>query len=376
MDCNRPPGFDKLTTLGGDSDANGTPSDLRLHHQMPTYMPSRNILGARILVSGDNEQCATAGGVVRWRGKYFVITVAHIFSSPNTQLFPDAETSSEFEYNIDAFSDTEDIDDATIEQMSKASMTTDNSDSDDSNISGGLGSQSSLQEVKGAAESNRTLPSRRDVCQQPKMSMNIEDSLPLDPAKVRSNASLFNLPEEANATDSSPFAFRLPKPATRISVILQSNNGISEQLCIGDTLILSTNGPCPVLDYALLEISRSQLDKFSEDTLIKLSAQVKKVPRASKVVAVTASGGIMPGQLLATPSFMRPPHSQSCQKLWTVKLQGALAKGDCGSWILDAVTGDIYGHIIAGSPGAGFAYIIPMLRSSTICNIVLGANGN
>jgi hypothetical protein len=36
-----------------------------------------------------------------------------------------------------------------------------------------------------------------------------------------------------------------------------------------------------------------------------------------------------------------------------------LVNGDCGSWVFDLMTGDIYGHIVSGFPGTGTAYIVP-----------------
>jgi hypothetical protein len=36
-----------------------------------------------------------------------------------------------------------------------------------------------------------------------------------------------------------------------------------------------------------------------------------------------------------------------------------LVDGDCGSWVFDLKTGDIYGHIVSGFPGTGTAYIVP-----------------
>lgn len=35
--------------------------------------------------------------------------------------------------------------------------------------------------------------------------------------------------------------------------------------------------------------------------------------------------------------------------------------GDCGSWVVDNETGDLYGHIVAGSPESSVAFIIPAL---------------
>jgi hypothetical protein len=39
------------------------------------------------------------------------------------------------------------------------------------------------------------------------------------------------------------------------------------------------------------------------------------------------------------------------------------AKGDSGSWVFDAVSGDLYGHIVAGIPECRIAYIIPAFKA-------------
>jgi hypothetical protein len=37
-------------------------------------------------------------------------------------------------------------------------------------------------------------------------------------------------------------------------------------------------------------------------------------------------------------------------------------QGDCGAWVVEASTGDIFGHIVAGRPGSHQAYIIPAYK--------------
>lgn len=36
--------------------------------------------------------------------------------------------------------------------------------------------------------------------------------------------------------------------------------------------------------------------------------------------------------------------------------------GDCGSWVIDATTGGIYGHIVGGDPMLDLAFIIPAYK--------------
>jgi hypothetical protein len=59
---------------------------------------------------------------------------------------------------------------------------------------------------------------------------------------------------------------------------------------------------------------------------------------------------------------MSCPGTKGIQDVWTVRFDGPLAKGDCGSLVIDANNGQIYGHIIAGSPQSGVAYIIPAFQ--------------
>ncbi|KAF2804179.1 uncharacterized protein BDZ99DRAFT_348118, partial [Mytilinidion resinicola] len=75
--------------------------------------------------------------------------------------------------------------------------------------------------------------------------------------------------------------------------------------------------------------------------------------------AATGSKGLIAGRMSGTPSFMRLPGSTLCQEVYTIHLAGPVANGDCGSWVMNADSGDLYGHIVAGSPESGVAYIIP-----------------
>ena len=47
--------------------------------------------------------------------------------------------------------------------------------------------------------------------------------------------------------------------------------------------------------------------------------------------------------------------------------------GDCGSLVVNATTGDIYGHIVSGEPMSGLAYIIPAYKVFNDINIKFGA---
>ena len=78
------------------------------------------------------------------------------------------------------------------------------------------------------------------------------------------------------------------------------------------------------------------------------------------IVALTASKVSIKGRLTGIPSFGTAPNSTVSQELWTIHLDGKLEKGDCGCWIIDAASGAVYGHIIAGSPGTGIGLVAPL----------------
>ncbi|EXJ63273.1 uncharacterized protein A1O5_11594 [Cladophialophora psammophila CBS 110553] len=80
---------------------------------------------------------------------------------------------------------------------------------------------------------------------------------------------------------------------------------------------------------------------------------------AIDVFCCTASGGLLTGTLDGTLSHIRLPNSSTFHEVYEIQFDAPLAQGDCGSWVLDAGTGDLYGHIIAGCEREGIAYIMP-----------------
>ncbi len=132
--------------------------------------------------------------------------------------------------------------------------------------------------------------------------------------------------------------------------------------------ISSSDGSHSSLDYALIEISGSNLAKrnslvvndesASREVLVQGAARIGC--SASDVLVVTASRGMIRGQMSGTPTYLQPAYSTHQQELWTVSLHGELEKGDCGAWVIDAKTGLVYGHLIAGSLRSGSAYIVPL----------------
>jgi hypothetical protein len=134
----------------------------------------------------------------------------------------------------------------------------------------------------------------------------------------------------------------------------------------GTLLASSVEGSHSGLDYALVEIEGSHRSTpgrlFFNNGIQYVTLSPTRVsderPKDAKIVAITGSSGYLSGRLLGTPSFSRAP-DQPSQELWTVKFDGKLEEGDCGSCVFDAGTGDLYGHVVAGNPVSGYAYIVP-----------------
>ncbi len=140
---------------------------------------------------------------------------------------------------------------------------------------------------------------------------------------------------------------------------------VSLFLLYGPT-VSSAGGTKPALDYCLFELPNELSpilgDRISNGppTFTPGTRPVPRKPRSSDIIVCTSSG-IVHGRLLATPSFMQSSNAGS-QQLWTVMLQGSLQDGICGSWVLSRLEGEVYGHIVSGTPGGQLAYIVPFFE--------------
>jgi len=114
-------------------------------------------------------------------------------------------------------------------------------------------------------------------------------------------------------------------------------------------------------DWALIEITNEELMLAFERSIAEDAPPAKPLPGPkddAEVVAYTSSGGMLTGTFSGTPFCTRLPNSTSFQDVHRVRLNGALANGDCGSAVRNAATGELYGHIVAGCRTTGTAYIM------------------
>ncbi|KAK5651603.1 hypothetical protein OQA88_11876 [Cercophora sp. LCS_1] len=139
------------------------------------------------------------------------------------------------------------------------------------------------------------------------------------------------------------------------------------------------------LDYALVELEPPHNEDFmkglnripsrnnSQDHWLyitgfghvrKKTSRLFKIPIAyMSVVVFNSSSGLLKGKLCSTPSYLRLSAGKEFHEVFALRLEGGLvAKGDCGSPVVDKVYGSFLGHIVAGAVGTNLAYIVSASR--------------
>lgn len=121
----------------------------------------------------------------------------------------------------------------------------------------------------------------------------------------------------------------------------------------------------PGLDYALVEVSNKHhvLENLiqagpSEGSFVKVRSVVRSWPQDVDIVAVTPRGTNR-GWISGTPVYSSTPGKGTWNRMFKATLDGPLHRGDCGTWVVDATNGDLFGHVVLGSPGGGTALLIP-----------------
>jgi len=376
MDCNRPPGFFEVISLGRDDDmdrtnASNTTSHFGIFGSTNDHIVFGNIEGARIYIEKDDgtheSRSSTAGGIIRLHGKenkYFVMTVAHNFPEYIKKDFHDVATTTEFEYELDDWSeeDEAEMDIAESEMMSKASLSPPGSDSEESKSDGSKDPLIESVEALNSSDSSSRIKSSTVLS----VSKSSSSGKFVSPKVRDSSSSSSHARTGGTAISSSSSISARMEPAKRYSIFIVLRDGSSMRLPKTPSAAqLFIDKQDTLLDYALIEISHSLLDEFTgghlndfEDHAVQMSSQIKdtesKRRAAVDIICTTASRGSI------TPTFQKLPSGH--QEFWTVHLEGFLSKGDSGSWVRDAETGKVYGHLVAGSLEPGFAYIIPMRK--------------
>ncbi|RDW91018.1 hypothetical protein BP5796_02183 [Coleophoma crateriformis] len=328
-DSSRPPDFDQLVPLA--SNPAGIPDSHAGHvrDKVVYYVPSRNAFGAQLFWKDNSSEVsawrkATGGGLVRLGDRLFYLTVEHIFTD-FIKTFSHDPVDDEFEFDIgqdDVHEETTDLSETT----SKGSIT---------------------PETVEYASSDDTGP-------------------PYEVLTNPASQSIYNRHVKSSELASEPINTIFNTLPTS-KVIPQYTLGTLEVL--GNVVLLASEGCRPGLDYALVQVNSPELHT---NNLLQLASNMEGLypervgrmqPRNTDVICATGSAeAALEGVLSGTPTFMKLPSSNTIQEVWTVKLNGILAIGDCGSWVIDIESGDLLGHIAYGSPITGVAYIIPAYK--------------
>ncbi|KAF3057495.1 Protein PNG1 [Trichoderma lentiforme] len=128
-----------------------------------------------------------------------------------------------------------------------------------------------------------------------------------------------------------------------------------------------TKGSGQYLDWALIEIDAAKHQPNYHPSLksknLELSAAQKRLNPASlgqPAIMIGGSQGCIPGILSSLPARLMLGHGQSFVDAYTLSLQDHnVCIGDSGSWVIDPLTYEVFGHIVA-TDMLGDAYVIPL----------------
>ncbi|PMD29554.1 hypothetical protein L207DRAFT_520847 [Hyaloscypha variabilis F] len=338
-DASRPPDFDQLVQLAGESsgslnvgqnaktkklefrcEANGSLYANRKH----LGYDFESVMGNRIFVKLPGKDAtirkATIGGIVQSGLREFYLTAGHAFESSHSEASEDIE--DDFDYDIGEESDTEAEQDF-IDSTSRGSLSPERPDySSSDEFSTSMGTESDISPN----------PTGKSISRVP--------------------------PRESNYntdTADSGYASALPRRFFE-----------NREVYVGNILVPRLSQNHPILDYALIEITKPSFIEYGHSILrsgsislnLALSTTIESVPHNTKILAITSSGRNLEGTISGTPTY-NTAESNKVHELWTIKLDGRLEEGDCGSWVVSARGGVFYGHIVAGSPESGAAYVVP-----------------
>lgn len=138
---------------------------------------------------------------------------------------------------------------------------------------------------------------------------------------------------------------------------------------IGGRIASSLSGQHADLDWALVEVQQPyhepanviSIDWVAGESQLCVEHVVSAIKETANVL-VLASSGTQTGILSLSSIFYKSPHGVSSEEVYVLRFDGTFKRGDAGAWVIDLESGDLYGHIIAGCPESGVAYIIPAYR--------------
>ena len=288
-----------MTTRGGNN--NGR----RLYFDNPSSgVPGQRSIG-------------TAGGIVSFHDRYFFLTIFHAASYEPTRITTEAALSILNQGVDDEKNSSEECE---IIGFDDLDLESDNSAADFAE-----------ETSRGSATPESPNSSRDDTGSAPSVA----------------EATTLDEPESA-----------IQKGSAKIAE-LRTSQADTATILAGEAILSSSEFDCLLVELDPWLFSDVK-DKSYESSipLEDYSAHVEMDARDATVVSNTP-GGRIHGSLSGTPSFGRLPFSRRFHLLYTARFSPPLVAGDCGSWVRDAVTGKLFGHVIAGSPTTGLVSIVP-----------------
>jgi hypothetical protein len=292
--------------------------------------PSDNAFGRRLFILRPDSRAprpATAGPMLYINGEVYQLTVGHAFAKP--------DDNSVF---MSSFSTLDDCD------------FDDQSDSDE---------EKDIPDTSKLDVSSTPPQENQDHTGEDTISTSDISSGQLSPSSSAAAVVVASVPS-GNST-----------PPKSIPGLLNQSRGKKSTTPkrlgrIGKLGMVSEDGPNPTLDYGVVKLEGKCRNDDNEmpfgpngtQRWLRVLKAAKVGSNSVSVVTTTASSRFLSGKLFATASYMRLPNQITFQELYSVRLNGTLADGDCGSGILDQL-GNFYGHIVAGTIGTGLAYIVP-----------------
>lgn len=295
----------------------GTPDQrmgrkLRFHHRTDTTHETRE---------------ATGGPIIRLGNDLYQLTVAHAAQpSTRTAMSDDGEASSNSYW---------------FQERSMDDSQIDNDSWDDDELALSIASRSSQGSLT------------RD-----------EDALSDDQA----------ISSPSNASGSSRAATTFSRSLEDQPNIAQESVTMHQQLQIPEEdayeFLLSIPGPLArevTLDYILLKLQPDENSNLRNETVCTkhgASLQVCEVgviddDMDSAHILVVTSHGMISGKIYYDSSLIKFPGSQNFQNTLLAVLYGQVTKGDSGSAVIGARTGDFYGHAVIGTNPGSIVYVVP-----------------
>lgn len=275
--------------------------------------------GMRLYIAHDSGLRTMTANFVRVGGKSFYLAPAHAFFDRKD------ETQSRYDESEDGFEiDSDDDVETVVPDVQPLECTDAWSSSDESDVSDTFSAQNNMDETSSQSSfETEASADNADTTNDSAM-----------------NGTLFQARAESQVPASNPRT-----PATS---------------CLAPFGTLSRWSLDK--DWALVEVltKKRSISSFIANNPKDLSASpaASRNPAGAAIVTRTASSGALTGVMYGTPSDMCVPQGRSFQRVFAVKLNGCLADGDCGATVLDAISGELYGHIVAGCPTNGFAYVM------------------